>query len=1021
MGKSNDQGKGAPIRLYKGLDHYEAPETVAPWEADEFPDRESLKGLPRRDVLKLMGGAAMLAGLAGCRYQPIRKIVPFAQQPEGAVAGLHKRYATAAVKDGFAVSLLAEQVDGRPVRLDGNPLHATTLGSIDSRLCAEILNLYDPDRMKTPSFRGVPTGWNEVFTKIEEAVAVSAKGAGIRILSETVTSPTLARLASDLQTKLPGLKWHQYEPVNRDAETQASQMAFGQDLVPHYDFTRADVLVSIDCDLLHSGPMSIRYSRDVASRRNPDGDMSRIYAFESQPTTLGVSSDHRARVKPSEALGLVLAIAQGLGLPGASANPPSSVDKAMLDAAVADLRAAGRRAVLVAGSHLPAQVHAAVMAVNTMIGSEAATFRKNPQPVPSSQMADLADLVAAMNSNQVDTLIILGGNPAYTAPKDLGFKEALSKVKLKACLATHVNETAKLCDYALPETHFLESWGDGVAFDGTHCVVQPLIEPLYDGKSPIQVVGKFIGDTADPQALVKATAEAEKGGDWNAILATGFYEPASTGGAGPVNPTVTNGILGSLPSIQSGGTELLILPDPMIGDGRNANNMWLQETPNPVTNLVWDNALLISQKTADQLGVTAPYDKKTPVIGTPFYGKADMVEVTANGQTLEVPVWVNMGQADDVAILHMGYGRTEAGDFGTTRGESGGGGFDANSLRSSANPVWVSGVQIKKTGREYALANTQHHNTIDYRQEDRDRHIWKGASLAQYKSGKPFGEHEEGHHGEERDYNEFGKGEETSLYPGLDFKDDAKNNYQWAMTIDLSLCTGCQACVTACQAENNIPTVGKQQVMRGREMHWMRIDRYYKGTGKDLDKDNPPIVVQPVTCMHCEQAPCEPVCPVGATVHSHEGLNQMVYNRCVGTRYCSNNCPYKVRRFNFFHFSQRADNVPVLKMLQNPDVTVRYRGVMEKCTYCVQRINKARITAKKEGRAVADGEIKTACQVACPSQAIIFGDMRNPKNEVAMSRASKRNYLMLEELNTRPRTTYLSRVTNPNPALEEAH
>lgn len=1019
MGQPHDKGKGAPIRLYKGLDHYEAPETVAPWEADEFPDRESLKGLPRRDVLKLMGGAAMLAGLAGCRYQPVRKIVPFSQQPEGAISGQHKHYATAAIKDGFSVSLLADQIDGRPVRLDGNPLHGSTLGSIDSRLSAEILNLYDPDRMKTPSYRGVATGWNESFTKIEEAFAASTNGAGFRILSETVNSPTLARLAADLAAKYPGIKWHQYEPVNRDAQIQASQMAFGQELLPHYDVAEADVLVSIDADLLHTGPMNIRYSRDLASRRNPDGDMSRIYAFESQPTTLGLSADHRARVKPSETLALVLAIAAGLGLEGASAAPPSSVDKAVVDAAVADLKAAGSRGLLAVGTHLPAQVQAAAYAVNRMIGSEAVRFEKNPLPMPASHMGDLADLVTAMKANQVQTLLILGGNPAYTAPHDLGFGKALAQVKLKACLASHENETTKLCDYALPLSHFLESWSDGIAYDGSQTVVQPLIEPLYDGKSPIQVIGKFIGDTADPRELVRQTALDHGVSDWNATLASGFYSPNKAGG-NVVALAVTPGILGALPPIQATGTELLILPDPMIGDGRNANNMWLQETPNPVTNLVWDNALLVSQKTADQLGVTAPYDKKTPVVGTPFYGKADTVEVSVNGQTLEVPVWVNMGQADDVAILHMGYGRTVAGDFGTKSGEYSGGGFDANVLRTASNPTWVSGVQIKKTGREYKLANTQHHNTIDYREEDKDRHIWKGASLAEYREGHPFGEHE-GHHAAERDYNEFGKGEDYSLYPGLDFKDDAKNNYQWAMTIDLSLCTGCQACVTACQAENNIPTVGKEQVMKGREMHWMRIDRYYKGTGSTLDKDNPPIVVQPVTCMHCEQAPCEPVCPVGATVHSHEGLNQMVYNRCVGTRYCSNNCPYKVRRFNFFHFSQRADNVPVLKMLQNPDVTVRFRGVMEKCTYCVQRINKARIEAKKEGRAVGDGEIQTACQVACPSRAIVFGDMRNPKNAVALARASKRNYLMLEELNTRPRTTYLSRVTNPNPALEEAH
>ena len=1020
MGKSNEKQKGAEIKLYKGLDHFVSPELVEPWAADEFPDRESLKGLPRRDVLKLMGGAAVLAGLAGCRYQPARKIVPFAQQPEGAVAGKRKHYATSTVKDGYSIGLLVDQIDGRPVRIDGNPLHGSTLGSLDSQTAADILNLYDPDRMQFPTYRGVPATWNDALLKLEEALAASESGNGVAILSESVNSPSLARLAGELMKAYPALKWYQYEPVNRDSMRQASQMTFGGNWLPLFDFTKADILVSIDSDLLHTGPMSIRYSRDVASRRDPNGDMSRIYAFESHPTTLGVTSDHRIRLKPSEMLLLVQAIAASLGMPGASsANLPNSVDKKILDAVVADLRDAGTRGVLVAGTHLPPQVQAAVLAVNEFLSSEAVTMVPDPQPMVTNHSTSIQNLVTSINSNQVSTLIILGGNPAYTAPADLKFGEMLAKVGLKAHLATHNNETSKLCDYALPQAHFLESWGDGMAFDGSVTIVQPIIDPLYEGRTPLQVVGKFIGNTADPRLMVKETSELSAGGDWNQILATGFYRNVPLVSEGPA--VAMPNLISSLQPIQASGIELLILPDPMIGDGRNSNNMWLQETPKPITNLTWDNALLVSQKTADQLGITAPYDRKS-IIGSPYYGKADMVAVTANGQTLEVPVWVNMGQADDVAVLHMGYGRTESGDFGTVRGEEAGGGFNANLLRSAANPTWTSGVEIKKTGKEYVLANTQHHNTIDFKKEDQDREVYKTTTLAAYRDGHPFGEHGGGHgSAHPRDYNEFGEGTDISMYPGLDYKDLPKDNYQWAMTIDLSLCKGCNACVTACQAENNIPTVGKQQVMKGREMHWIRIDRYYKGTGTTLDKDNPPIVVQPVTCMHCEQAPCEPVCPVAATTHSAEGLNQMVYNRCIGTRYCSNNCPYKVRRFNFFHFSQRADNVPVLKMLQNPDVTVRYRGVMEKCTYCVQRINHSRIEAKRDDRAVADGEIKTACQVACPSGAIIFGDMRRPENAVAKSRADSRNYMMLEELNTRPRTSYLSRVTNPNHTLEEAH
>jgi Fe-S-cluster-containing dehydrogenase component/ribosomal protein L18 len=1018
MGKSNSNQRNEGMKIYKGLDHFEAPEAFEPLAADEFPDRESLKALPRRDVLKLMGGAAVLAGLVGCRYQPARKIVPFVQQPEGAIAGVRKQYASAMVKDGYSVSLLIDQIDGRPIRIDGNPLHGSTLGSVDSKTSAEILNLYDPDRMKNPELRGDPTSWNDSLLKLEEAMNSAPNGSGIAILSETVNSPTLWRVALEFQAKYPAAKWYQYEPVNSDAARAGSRMALGESRVAVYDFTNADVLVSIDADVLHEGPNSIRYSRDVASRRNPNGEMSRIYAFESQPTTLGLTSDHRMRVKPSETLALVQAIAGSLGVPGASSSTlPSTVEKKVLDAVVADLQAAGPRGVLVAGAHLPAQVHAAVIAINLYLGgsvNQAVKYTLDPQPQAVDQGQSLSDLVTAMNGNQVSTLLILGGNPVYNAPADLKFGDALAKVKLKAHLTSHPCETSKLVDYALPSAHFLESWGDGVAFDGSYTVTQPIIEPLYEGRTAIELIAKFVGASADAHELIKKTAEGL--GDWNEILASGFAGQGETNSVVSVTPN----LMSSLAPIQSSGIELLILPDPMIGDGRNSNNMWLQETPNPVTNLTWDNALLVSQKTAEALGVVAPYDKKS-VAGTPYYGKADMVTIKAGTESLEVPVWVNLGQADDVAILHMGYGRTVAGDFGTKHSEEKGGGFDANKLRTSANPVLISGVSLKKSPNEYVLANTQHHNTIDYKKEDRDREIYKGTTLAALKSGKPFGEHAEGHHAEERDYNEFGEGKDASIFPGTDFKDNPKDNYQWAMTIDLSLCTGCNACVTACQAENNIATVGKQQVMRGREMHWIRVDRYYKGTGDTLDKNNPPIIVQPVTCMHCEQAPCEPVCPVAATVHSHEGLNQMVYNRCIGTRYCSNNCPYKVRRFNFFHFSQRADNVPVLKMLQNPDVTVRYRGVMEKCTYCVQRINKGRITAKKEDRLIKDGEVMTACQVACPSGAITFGDMRKPENAVAKTRSESRNYLMLEELNTRPRTSYLSRVTNPNPTLEEAH
>lgn len=1021
------------VRFYKSPEHFAAPEIVEPWIEDEFPHRKSIPEVNRRDMLKMMGGAALLAGLGGCRFQPQRKIVPFVQQPEDAVSGAHKLFASSAVKDGFHIGVLVDQVDGRPVRVDGNPLHAASGGRLDSRTMSEILNLYDPDRLKTPEYRGTPFSWNRALTEIEATLAASVNGTGVRVLSETVNSPTLARLITKLKTKYPELQWHQYDAVNRDNAREGAVLAYGADLHTAYDFTRADVVVSLDADFLQEGPMSVAYSQAIASRRIPTAEMemSRIYAVESRPTTIGITADHRARIKPSEAFAFVMSLAANLGVPGAvTASLPASVDQKFFEALAEDMAAKRGAALIVPGDHLPPAVHAACHAVNSFLGGPAVVM-PNPLPMPVNHGKSLKDLVDAMNAGTVDMLLILGGNPAYTAPADLKFAEALAKVKgPKVCLSTHFDETCEVTDYQLPMAHFLEAWGDGIAFDGTVSITQPLIEPLYEGRSVLEVMDKLIGEDGEPRRLVMETHAGSNTKRWKELVASGIVPPAQVAqmGADPA-PALTTNLLGSLnvPAPAS-GLELLVLPDPCVHDGRHANNNWLQETPKPITNLTWDNALYVSKATADKLGVVAPYDKK--LAGIPYYGKADMVEVTANGQTLEVPVWVNMGQADDVLILTMGYGRTRGGEFATKRDEASGGGFNANVLRSSVNPVWISGVQVKKTGKEYVLANTQHHNTIDFKVEDRDRHLLKETTPEMLAKGLPFGEHGDGHYdpykddpkaAQKKDFGEFGKKPDITMYPGQDFAANPETNYQWAMTIDLSLCTGCNACVTACQAENNIPTVGKDQVQRGRELHWMRVDRYYKGDGQNLDMDNPPIYVQPVTCMHCEQAPCEPVCPVAATVHSHEGLNQMVYNRCVGTRYCSNNCPYKVRRYNFFHYSQRADQIPVLKMLQNPEVTVRYRGVMEKCTYCVQRINKARITAKKQDREIADGEVVVACQSACPSNAIVFGDMRRPVNAVAKSRADQRNYLLLEELNTRPRTTYLSRVRNPHPKLAPAH
>lgn len=1027
-----------PPRFLKGTASEQPSPEVQVWLEDEFPARRSIPEVDRRSALKMMGGTLAIAGLAltGCRWQPQRKIVPYVGDREGNLPGKRKKFATSFVSNGYAFGILAEQMDGRPLRLDGHPDHPASLGSIDSARQAELLNLYDPDRMKFPAYRGDTSAWPEVLKSLREALRQSPQGEGVAFLTTTVGSPSLAAELQKFLAKYPKAQWVQYEVGNRDTQRAAATLAFGRDLEVSYNFKAADIVVSVDADPTTYGPANVRYQRDLSARRSPvEGtEMSRIYALESHPTPLGVMGDHRVRIKPSEALPILAALAAKVGVPGApAATVPASVDQKVFEAMASDLLAHRGASVVTVGDHQPAEAHVLAHAINSFLGNFGTTVIATApvHPAPAFHVKGLQDLTTAMAAGQIGALLILGGNPVYDAPADLKFGDALAKVALSAYMGSHLNETAQASQWQLPESHFLEAWGDGLAFDGTYTVVQPLIEPLYDSISKLELLQSLNGEERNGLKAVQATFTQRAGGTevWRNFLASGVLKGSAT----PEQPAVNPAILGALNAPKpSAGLELILLPDPYLGDGRNANNNWLQETPRPLTNLTWDNALLMSYATAKRLGITPVDEKKVPVIGTPYYGKADVVKLTVGGQSIEVPVWVNMGQADDVLVLHLGYGRKDGGSFLTAGDEERGGGFNAYPLRTTQALSVAFGAQVEKTRKEYVLASTQHHNTIDASVADSDRELIRETTWAELKEGKPFGSEFHDHwaerEGKEKyDYGTFGSGKDFSFYEDDFTEKNAPTNYQWAMTIDLATCTGCNACVTACQSENNIPTVGKTEVMRGRELHWIRVDRYYKGnykhgesTGPVIDRDNPPIYVQPVTCMQCEKAPCEPVCPVAATVHSHEGINQMVYNRCVGTRYCSNNCPYKVRRFNFFHYSKRADEIPVLKMLQNPDVTVRFRGVMEKCTYCVQRINDARVTAKLENREIRDGEVRTACQVACPSQAIVFGDMRRKENAVAKARGDARSYLMLEELNTRPRTSYLSRVTNPHPTLVAA-
>ncbi|MES1147258.1 MAG: 4Fe-4S dicluster domain-containing protein, partial [bacterium] len=895
----------------------------------------------------------------------------------------------------------------------------------------------------------------------------SPTGAGVVLLTETVGSPSYKAQIKRFLDKYKAARWVQWDPANRDSVHTGLHAVYGKDVSARYDFAKADLVLSVDADFLTQGPGNVRYSRDFMARRHPShpAGLNRLYSVECAPTNTGVVADHRARLKASAMPAFLRALATKLGVSGVSSGTPG-VEAKFFDTLVADLQKAGSKAVVVVGDQALPECHALAALINQQISSQAFIVGEPLLADQTEQAPALYDLVTKMDSGQVSALIMLGGNPVYDAPADLGFAARLAKVKLSVHVCREMDETSKSVEWALPLSHPLESWGDTVAFDGTVAVRQPAILPLFDTKSEIEFLDSLIGTLRDGQDIVQQTfRDAHPAGDWVEYLATGIApaaKPTAPVAAAPapatppaVQPTTAGQVavpvvpapavpapatfaansagLATLGAANpNNGLELVFAPDPNIHDGRFANNSWLQELPKPMSMLVWDNALYVSHKTALQLGI----EIQKRFAGIPIVGGVDRLVLTVDGRTLDVPVWVNLGQADDVLYLTLGGGRTVGGDVAVSGDEGHGGGFNAYAVRGSKG-LWVQGgVQAARSTKPgYKLVSTQYHNMLESSRVDADREIIFETTPEALASKKEiFPKHE--WMKEEGEAPRFGAGVKDPKDAGQKknappswYEDDDFNysdtNYQWAMTIDLSLCTGCNACITACQSENSIITVGKEQASKHRAMHWIRVDRYYMGRWKEgdqglqIDTDNPPVYFQPVTCMQCENAPCEPVCPVAATTHSHEGINQMVYNRCVGTRYCSNNCPYKVRRFNFLDYTARVSQVPILRMLQNPEVTLRGRGVMEKCTYCVQRINKVRQAHKVDGTPdeIKDGEIKTACQVACPGRAIVFGDRRKPENAVAKTIRDPRNYVLLEELNTRPRTTYLCRVTNPNPAL----
>lgn len=1093
-------------RYWRSVEEFtDAPE-FAEFVKQEFPQHAENwdDSLSRRHFVKIMGASLALAGLSGCVIQPPEKIVPYVNQPEEILPGKPLFFATAMTLGGIATGLLAKSNEGRPTKIEGNPQHPGSLGATDVRAQASLLDLYDPDRSQEILYLGNSKTWQSFMTDVRSQIDQhrAAGGAGIRFLSETVTSPTLIAQMRQLAAELPNAKWYQYEPLNGDNVMAGAKMAFGSPAQTIYKFDQADRILSLDKDIF--GDFNVRYMKDFAKKRaftEEKKDINRLYVVETTLSLTGAKADHRLGVKPSQLTEIAKAIAGGLGVSGAGSTMQfDEKTSRWIQGAVRDLQAARGRSIVIAGDNQPPMVHALAHAMNQTLGNVGTTVTYTEPFAPFAdqlQTDQLRTLIQEIDSGAVKMLVIVGGNPVYNTPADLKLnRERMDKIPYRVHLGHYLDETGELCHWHISEKHYLEMWSDARAYDGTVTLIQPLVQPLYGSKSAHELVQVFYRENYDKRDLdiVKefwqkqnlnvsraltstAAAGTPRQGQQTSTATTGGTTPSqgvvssqpsrnfqtgsgetptrgdggdgtqpnvATGGAATTgtntgsstqnagtNPTAGGRTFedqwrsaihsGFIPNSTAptrtvtvntaflsqpqpaantaGGLEISILPDPNIYDGRFTNNGWLQELPKPLNKITWDNVALVSPKTAEELKLNQGRDANEQAggtQGTSFVNTkggnlfSDLVKLKMNGGEISkpVPVWIQPGQPDGVVTIFLGYGRNRAGRVGSELG------YNAYEVRRSDAPFFGTG-DLSKTGETTTIASTQTH----FNMEGRDiLRVW---DVEQYKQHPDMG----------HQHDEYDK----SMYPRFDYSDkNAPWKHKWGMSVDLNSCVGCNACVIACQAENNIPVVGKEQIERSREMHWMRIDAYFTGA----DVNNPTdLNFQPVLCQQCELAPCEVVCPVHATVHSAEGLNDMVYNRCVGTRYCSNNCPYKVRRFNFLLYQDW--NTPQYKLMRNPEVTVRSRGVMEKCTYCTQRLALARIEAEKDGRRVRDGEATTACQTVCPTDAIVFGDLNDETSLVAKMKKDHRNYNLLNELNTQPRTTYLAALRNQNPEMPD--
>jgi molybdopterin-containing oxidoreductase family iron-sulfur binding subunit len=1078
-------------QYWRSLDELMDKPSFKDWLHREFPQGASeVEGVNRRHFMKIMAASFGVAGLgaAGCR-RPEQYILPFSKQPEGTIPGLPVYFTTSFPDGKDNLPLVVETHQHRPTHVEGNADFKQYGGGVSRFASASMLNLYDPDRM-TSSYEGTRRVTAErVKDRLASLLAKFGPtgGQGMAVLAQESTSPTRLRLKKELLKKYPRLVWSEYSAVEQNGPEAAAKVLFGKAVRPLYKLERAKRVLSVDADFLNDEPGSVGMARAFSkSRKVKDSKsakaMSRLYVVESNFSLTGAMGDHRLRLSSANMPAFMAALAaEVIELQGGDArlgaflrerSKALPVDAEWVKECARDLCNMGGESVVIAGSHLPKEAHYLALYVNELIGASGATLEYAELPEDgSSSLQELSEKIA---SGSIETLIVLGGNPAYDAPADLDWSTLQKQVPEVIRHGYYFDETGMDAGLNIAATHYLEQWGDGRTLDGTYVPVQPMILPLFEGFSELEVLALLGGAAvSDPYDLVLQTYAKETGGDAKAfqrLLSRGFESGTqfSTDSGLTVSSTKIREELGrgelAVKPASKNALHVRLVRDASVGDGFYNNNGWLQECPDPMTKLTWDNAILISPKLALELG----FDTKSGefLIGGVAKKSANfkrgreesrIAELTVEGVTVRGPVHIVPGLDDWTVVLPLGYGRRQVGRVGQ------GTGFDAYPLSHSASPGVRTGGTIVLTEEGFRLANTQEHWSMEGRAILREGNVKTYMENPSFVSEMGMESHSPPVYGKQKDMPLAQKSLETprggSAYETPDFGSPPPNvdvwkdpearakfipEQQWGMSIDLNTCTGCNACVVACQSENNIPIVGKDQIMRGREMHWIRLDRYYSSGDLESNRtslpSDPQASVMPLGCLHCEMAPCEQVCPVNATVHDRQGLNVMAYNRCVGTRYCANNCPYKVRRFNFFDYNKRSIDQfyvgpvgrdeyktegGVLKSMQkNPDVTVRMRGVMEKCTYCVQRIEQAKIAQRVKAKDsnnihVPDGLLRTACQSACPSEAIVFGDISDPESAVSVAKSSDRDYALLGYLNTRPRTTYLARLRNPNPLMPD--